>query len=129
MVKVLDFGLAKAVEDQTIADDPTTSPTMTTSPTRAVIVGTGAYMSPEQARGADVDKGADIWAFGCVLYEMLAGKQAFHGATMSILAAVLRAEPDWSALPVATPARIRKLLRRCLERDCKRGCKPSEKSV
>jgi serine/threonine protein kinase len=75
--------LAKAIEDQTIADDPTNSPTMTMSPTRAdVIVGTGAYMRPEQARRADVDKGVDIWAFGCVLYEMLAGKQAFHGATV-----------------------------------------------
>ena len=91
------------------------------SPTRAgMILGTAPYMSPEQARGAVVDKRADIWAFGCVLYEMLSGKAAFSGETTTdILAAVLRAEPDWRALPAATPPRIRRLLRRCLERDRK----------
>ena len=77
-------------------------------------------MSPEQARGATADKRADIWAFGVVLYEMLTGKRAFPGESVTdILAGVLRAEPDWSALPAATPPRIRKLLRRCLERDRK----------
>src|SRR5260370_31387256 len=90
-------------------------------PTEAgVILGTAAYMSPEQARGAAADKRADIWAFGCVLYEMLSGKPVFQGETTSdILAAVLRSEPDWNALPAGTPPRIRKLLRRCLERDRK----------
>ena len=85
-----------------------------------MILGTAAYMAPEQARGAAVDKRADIWAFGVVLYEMLAGKAAFTGeSTSDILAAVLRSEPDWSALPAETPPRIRRLLRRCLERDRK----------
>jgi serine/threonine-protein kinase len=118
VVKLLDFGLAKAAEEPTAAGDPSDSPTQTISPTRAgVILGTAAYMSPEQARGEAVDKRADIWAFGCVLYEMLTGKAVFHGDTTSdILAAVLRSEPNWSALPVGTPPRIRKLLQRCLER-------------
>jgi serine/threonine protein kinase len=117
VVKVLDFGLAKAAEEPS-APDPTNAPTLTMSPTRAgVIMGTAAYMSPEQARGLVVDKRADIWAFGCVLYEMLTGKQAFHGETTSdILAAVLRAEPDWKPIP----KRAQPLLRRCLEKDPKR---------
>jgi serine/threonine protein kinase len=121
VVKVLDFGLAKAAEEPSPTIDQSQSPTMTMSPTRAgLILGTAPYMAPEQARGKPVDKRADIWAFGCVLYEMLSGKQAFHGETTSdILAAVLRAEPDWSALPALTPMRIRRLLRRCLERDHK----------
>jgi serine/threonine protein kinase len=117
VVKVLDFGLAKAVEKPATAGDPTNSPTLTMSPTRAgIIMGTAPYMSPEQERGALVDKRADIWAFGCVLYEMLTGKQAFHGeATSDILAAVLKEEPDWSRIP----ARVQPLLRRCLVRDPK----------
>src|ERR1035437_9941399 len=121
LVKVLDFGLAKAAEEPFAAGDPAESPTATLSPTRAgVILGTAAYMSPEQARGASVDKRADIWAFGMVLYEMLAGKRAFSGGSITeILAEVLRGEPDWSALPAATTPRVRKLLRRCLERDRK----------
>jgi len=83
-----------------------------------VILGTAAYMSPEQARGKAVDKRTDIWAFGCVLYELLTGKQAFHGEDVTdILAAVVRAEPDWQALPLATPSQIRNLLRRCLQKD------------
>ena len=83
-----------------------------------VILGTAAYMSPEQARGKAVDKRTDIWAFGCVLYELLTGKQAFHGEDVTdILAAVVRAEPDWQALPAATPLKIRDLLRRCLQKD------------
>jgi len=116
VVKVLDFGLAKAAEEPP-AGDPSNSPTLTISPTRAgVIVGTAAYMSPEQARGAVVDKRTDIWAFGCVLYEMLTGKQAFHGETTSdILAAVLKEEPDWSRVP----AKAQPLLRRCLVKDPK----------
>jgi len=121
LVKVLDFGLSKAVEEPSAAGDPADSPTATLSPTRAgVILGTAAYMSPEQARGATVDRRADIWAFGVVLYEMLAGKRAFSGESVTdILAGVLRGEPDWNALPAATPPRIHKLLRRCLERDRK----------
>jgi serine/threonine-protein kinase len=121
VVKVLDFGLAKAAAATSAVGDPSDSPTLTISATQAgVILGTAAYMSPEQARGAAVDKRADIWAFGAVLYEMLTGRQTFHGETTSdILAAVLRAEPDWSVLPDDTPPRIRKLLRRCLERDRK----------
>ena len=119
LVKVLDFGLAKAAEEPSAAGDPADSPTATLSSTRAgVILGTAAYMSPEQARGATVDARADIWAFGAVLYEMLAGKHAFPGESVTdILAGVLRGEPDWSALPAATPPRIRTLLQRCLERD------------
>jgi serine/threonine-protein kinase len=122
VVKVLDFGLAKTVETASpTGADATKSPTLTISPTRAgTILGTAAYMSPEQARGSVVDRRSDIWSFGVVLYEMLAGKPAFTGETVSdILAGVLRAEPDWSALPHDTPPRIRKLLRRCLERDRK----------
>jgi Tol biopolymer transport system component len=85
---------------------------------QGVILGTAAYMSPEQARGRSVDKRTDIWAFGCVLYEMLSGKQAFHGEDVTdILAAVVRAEPDWQALPPATPLKVRDLLRRCLKKD------------
>ena len=99
------------------------SPTMTTpAMTKAgVILGTAAYMSPEQARGKTADKRADIWAFGCVLYEMLTGRVAFAGDTVSdTIAAILGREPDWSALPPATPAPIRRLLLRCLDKDAKR---------
>ncbi len=124
-VKVLDFGLAKALEGElgSISPDmdPALSPTLTSTGTRAgMILGTAAYMSPEQARGRIVDKRADIWAFGCVLYEMLSGRQAFEGETVSDkLAAVLKSEPDWNALPSAVPELIRRLLRRCLEKDPK----------
>lgn len=121
MVKVLDFGLAKLSENPTAQSEASNSPTLTISPTRAgFILGTAAYMAPEQARGATVDKRADIWAFGCVVYEILTGKPAFTGETTSdVLAAVIRSEPDWDALPAESPPRIRKLLRRCLERDRK----------
>ncbi len=121
VVKVLDFGLAKAAEEMSAAGDRADSPTETLSATRAgVILGTAAYMSPEQARGATVDQRADIWAFGVVVFEMLAGRRVFPGESVTdILAGVLRAEPDWCALPAATPPRIRRLLRRCLERDRK----------
>jgi serine/threonine protein kinase/Tol biopolymer transport system component len=120
-VKVLDFGLAKALEEQAPVGNSSVSPTLTLEGTRAgVILGTAAYMSPEQARGAAADKRADIWAFGCVLYEMLAGKSVFHGETTSdILAAVLKSEPDWSALGTTTPLAIRNLIRRCLVKDRK----------
>jgi serine/threonine-protein kinase len=121
VVKVLDFGLAKPAEESMVASGSTNSPTLTISPTRAgMILGTAAYMSPKQVRGAPVDKRSDIWAFGVVLYEMLTGKRLFAGESVSdILAGVLRAEPDWSVLPGDTPLRIRKLLRRCLEKDRK----------
>src|SRR5262245_55435243 len=120
-VKVLDFGLAKAMEPSiAVAGDVTASPTIT-SPAMTqmgIILGTAAYMSPEQAKGRPADRRSDIWAFGCVLYEMLTGRRAFEGGDVSdTLAAVLRAEPDWTALPKATPSAIRALLKRCLEKD------------
>jgi Tol biopolymer transport system component len=120
--KVLDFGLAKALANDPVAGDPADSPTLTMRATVAgVIMGTAAYMSPEQARGAVADRRADIWSFGVMLYEMLTGRQIFGGETVSdTLAAVLRAELDWAALPPSTPAPIRRLLRRCLERDRKK---------
>jgi eukaryotic-like serine/threonine-protein kinase len=118
-VKVLDFGLAKAFAGDGANDDPSNSPTLSAAATmQGTILGTAAYMSPEQARGKSVDKRTDIWAFGCVLYELLTGKQAFHGVTTTeILAAVLRGEPDWQALPETTPLSIRVLLRRCLQKE------------
>src|SRR5438876_4486063 len=121
-VKVLDFGLAKAFDTESRISDPANSPTLTISATRAgMILGTAGYMSPEQARGVMVDKRADIWAYGVVLYEMLTGREMFSGETVSdTLAAVLRADFDWLALPAETPAPIRRLLRRCLERDRKK---------
>jgi eukaryotic-like serine/threonine-protein kinase len=120
--KVLDFGLAKALANDSVAGDPADSPTLTMRATLAgVIMGTAAYMSPEQARGSTADRRADIWSFGVMLYEMLTGRQMFGGETVSdTLAAVLRADLDWAALPASTPAPIRRLLRRCLERDRKK---------
>jgi Tol biopolymer transport system component len=122
VVKVLDFGLAKAAAGDEVGPDLSKSPTITVGGTReGVILGTAAYMSPEQARGKPVDKRADIWAFGCVLYEMLTGRRAFEADDLSAtIAFVITKEPDWSALPIDTPASIRKLLRRCLEKDRKR---------
>ena len=119
-VKILDFGLAKAWEDSPVADGSMSlSPTLTAQMTQAgVILGTAAYMSPEQARGMEVDKRADIWAFGVVVWEMLTGQRAFRGETVSdTLAAILKEEPDWSQLPERMPADARQLLRRCLDRD------------
>jgi len=118
-VKVLDFGLAKALLGDMTAPDASRSPTLTAAATRAgVILGTAAYMSPEQARGKEVDRRADIWAFGCVLYEMVTARPAFGGETVSdIIAAVLRAEPDATALPPDLPPAVRELLRRCLQKD------------
>jgi Tol biopolymer transport system component len=121
-VKVLDFGLAKAFAGDAENDDPSNSPTLSATATmQGVILGTAAYMSPEQARGKTFDKRADIWAFGCVLYELLTGKDTFRGETVTeILAAVLKEEPDWRALPVSTPSKIRDLLGRCLQKDLRR---------
>jgi serine/threonine protein kinase len=118
-VKVLDFGLAKAFAGDS-GLDLSNAPTLTAMGTEeGRILGTPAYMSPEQARGKSVDKRTDIWAFGCVLYELLTGKVAFRGETVSdTLAAVLEREPDLQALPPATPAKIRDLLRRSLQKDC-----------
>jgi serine/threonine protein kinase len=117
--KVLDFGLAKALVGDVSSPDISTSPTLTAAATQAgVALGTAAYMSPEQARGKAVDKRADVWAFGAVLYEMLTGRHPFSGETVSdILASVLKSDPDWTALPATTPAAIRRLLRRCLQKD------------
>ncbi len=118
-VKILDFGLAKAFHDQISEVDIIESPTITADMTQpGVILGTAAYMSPEQARGKPVDKRADIWAFGCVFYECLTGKRAFAGETITeTLAAILKGEPDWHAVPAATSWRIKELLHRCLEKD------------
>jgi serine/threonine-protein kinase len=119
-VKILDFGLAKAYEtepstDGDLSQSPTRSPEMTEA---GVIMGSAAYMSPEQARGKPVDKRADIWSFGVVLFEMVTGKRLFSGETVSdILASVLRQEIPWSSLPSQTPPFVRRLLGRCLERD------------
>jgi Tol biopolymer transport system component len=121
-VKVLDFGLAKAFD---AAPAPTSSlsisPTLTSPATQiGVILGTAAYMAPEQARGKPVDKRADIWAFGCVLFEMLAGRRTFDGQDVTdTIAAIVRSEPDWVSLPGETPPQIRRLLKRCLAKDPK----------
>jgi len=120
-VKVLDFGLAKGGTGSSPESNLADSPTLTTPPTGAgVILGTAAYMSPEQARGKAVDRRADIWSFGCVLYECLTGKQTFEGETVSdLIAKILEREPDWSALPAGLPSRVMGLLRRCLTKDAK----------
>src|SRR5438876_869111 len=121
------FGLAKAIEPVSITaqrtsrdDDFSNAPTLSLAATNAgMIIGTAAYMAPEQARGKVVDQRADIWAFGVVLYEMLTGRRPFEGDGLSdVLAAVLRQPIEWSALPPETPQSIRRLLRRCLEKDC-----------
>ena len=122
-VKILDFGLAKALDPQSgmgaagsMADSPTiTSPAMTQA---GLILGTAAYMSPEQAKGRPVDKRSDVWAFGCVVFEMLTGRRAFDGEDVTdTIAAIVRGEPDWHALPSDTPPQIRLLLKRCLEKE------------
>ncbi|HXB70952.1 MAG TPA: protein kinase, partial [Candidatus Acidoferrales bacterium] len=124
-VKLLDFGLAKTGEETASAispNSPTQSPTLSLAMTQAgVILGTAAYMSPEQARGKPVDKRADIWAFGVVLYELLTGRTLFGGGETAsdAMAAVLTKDPDWSALPADTPPRVRRLLERCLRKDPK----------
>lgn len=119
-IKVLDFGLAKALDERTaFAENLANSPTLTMGATQAgVILGTAAYMSPEQAVGKAADRRADIFSFGAVFYEMLAGQRAFTGDSGGeILVAVAKDDPDWSKLPVATPAAVRNLLRRCLAKD------------
>ncbi|HUA01333.1 MAG TPA: protein kinase [Candidatus Aquilonibacter sp.] len=120
-VKILDFGLAKAMETGPSATDIANSPTISQMATQAgVLLGTAAYMSPEQAKAKPVDRRADIWAFGCLLYEMLTGGQMFVGETVTdTLAAVLTKDPDWSRLPPTTPVRVRALLMRCLQKDPK----------
>ncbi len=124
-VKVLDFGLAKVLEATAAASASVTQAPTLTSPAMmtvaGVILGTAAYMSPEQAKGKHVDKRTDIWAYGCVLFEMVAGRPAFTGESATeIVAKVIEREPDWTALPASTPPPIRRLLRRCLEKDARR---------
>jgi len=119
-IKVLDFGLAKAMESTPASATQSNSPTLVSGGMAGMVLGTAAYMSPEQAKGRAVDRRTDIFAFGCVLYEMLAGKRTFDGDDVTdILGAVLRIEPDWSALPKNSPAGLRNLLRLCLEKNVK----------
>jgi serine/threonine-protein kinase len=120
-VKILDFGLAKAVLSDFSATDPADSPTLSQITLESgVLLGTAAYMAPEQAKANPADRRADIWAFGCVLYEVLTAKKAFPADTVAeTLAAVLKNEPDWSQLPSSTPAHVRVLLHRCLQKDPK----------
>jgi serine/threonine protein kinase len=117
-VKVLDFGLAKAFDEQE-AVDLTHSPTLTALATRAgVVLGTASYMSPEQAAGTSVDRRADVWAFGAVLFELLTGRRAFDGKTVShAIVSVMEQEPEWDRLPATTPPGVRRLLQRCLQKD------------
>ena len=123
-IKVLDFGLAKALlGEEGTASDPqvSQSPTLTLGTQAGVILGTAAYMAPEQARGRTVDRRADIWAFGVIMFEMLTGRPLFGGETVSdTIARILEREPDWNQLPPHTPERVRELLRRCLEKDARK---------
>ncbi len=121
VVKVLDFGLARGPASTSASPDLTQSPTMTSLGTmQGMILGTAAYMSPEQAKGRATDKRADMWAWGCLLYELLTGKHAFPGEDVSeTLAAILKSEPDWNALPTGTPPRVRELLEGCLRKDAR----------
>jgi serine/threonine-protein kinase len=123
-VKVLDFGLGKALAEGTESGGrrgaaATESPTLTNRATQlGMILGTAGYMSPEQAKGRDADKRSDIWAFGCILFEMLSGRRAFQGEDVSdTLASILRGEPEWSALPSNLPPANRALIERCLVKD------------
>ena len=119
VVKVLDFGLARIVSTSDGGTSDSRRPTITIEGTReGLVMGTAPYMSPEQVRGKTADKRSDVWAFGCVLYEMLTGARAFEGDEVSdTMAAVLRGEPNWTSLPVSTPTPIRRLLCRCLEKE------------
>ena len=122
-VKVLDFGLGKLSDREGAAATLSQSPTLMTARAsiEGVIVGTAAYMSPEQTRGREIDRRSDIWSFGCVAFELLTGKQAFEGETVSdLFASILRSEPDWSALPATVPESVRLLLKRCLQKDVRR---------
>lgn len=116
-VKVLDFGIAKALGDPTPVD-PANSPTITTGATQdGIVMGTAAYMSPEQSSGKTVDKRTDVWLFGVVIYELLTGKKAFDGKTIShIIMHVIETEPDWPALP-PLPSGVHEVLERCLQKD------------
>jgi serine/threonine protein kinase/Tfp pilus assembly protein PilF len=117
-VKVLDFGLAKSVTIEDSEPEASIAPTLVTQMLAGKILGTPAYMSPEQVRGESADKRADIWSFGCLLYELMAGRQVFPGTSIhEILACVLKSDPDWTLLPRETPSTVRNLLRRCLEKD------------
>jgi eukaryotic-like serine/threonine-protein kinase len=117
-VKVLDFGLARALEPPALAGDMSQSPTITRRSMIGVRLGTAAYMSPEQAKGHAADRRSDVWAFGCVLYEMLTGKRAFEGEDISdTFAAILRGDPDWSALPANVPSAVIVLIKECLAKD------------
>jgi len=117
-VKVLDFGLAKSLITESPATDSSDEPTLLTQMLPEAVAGTPAYMSPEQLRGGIVDRRADIWAFGCVLFELLAGRRTFPGSNIpEIVASVLKSDPDWTALPQDTPNPVRRLLQRCLEKD------------
>ena len=120
-VKVLDFGLAKSLLPAGADEDPAHSPTITVATRAGVILGTAAYMSPEQARGRATDKRADLWAFGCIVYELITGRPVFARDTLTdTIAAVVTTEPDWTRLPASTPEGLTRLLRRCLEKDPKR---------
>ena len=121
-VKVLDFGLAKALEPAGVIADPALSPTLTADATElGVVLGTAAYMAPEQACGRPVDRRADIWALGVVLYELLTGRRAFQGDTVTeVMANVINREPDWNAVPESTPPSVQRLLRRSLRKDSAR---------
>src|SRR5262249_31698540 len=121
-VKVLDFGLAKAMDTTPVSGNLSYSPTLSVAATQAgLILGTAGYMSPEQAKGFNADQRSDIFSFGCVLYEMLTGKRTFDGDTVSeILASVLKIEPDWNSLPNYLNPKLRDLLRRCLEKNPRR---------
>src|SRR5436309_654951 len=122
-VKVLDFGLAKALQPQLADGGMSNSPTQLSSVNAQgnVLIGTAAYMSPEQLRGRVADERSDIWAFGCVLYEMLTGKQTFTGETMTdLIGGIVRIEPDWNVLPAGTPPAARSLVKRCLDKDRRR---------
>ncbi len=120
-VKILDFGLAKAMGPDEASRDISNSPTLSAAMTQAgFILGTAAYMSPEQAKAKPVDRRCDIWAFGCVLFEILSGKKPFDGESVTdVLASVIKSEPDWNALPADTPPSIQHLIRRCLNKDPK----------
>jgi serine/threonine protein kinase len=119
-VKLLDFGLAKALESLGMNTDISSSPTLTQVTQAGLILGTAAYMSPEQAKGRQIDRRSDIWAFGCVLFEMLTGKMVFSGESVTdTLAEIIKAEPSWNRLPPNTPMPIRALLQRCLKKDPK----------
>lgn len=117
-VKLLDFGLAKALESVSLNTDISSSPTFTQITQAGLILGTAGYMSPEQAKGRQIDRRSDIWAFGCVLFEMLTGKMVFSGESVTdTLAEIIKTEPNWSRLPPNTPIPIRALLQRCLKKD------------